>query len=96
VIAHSHLAHLGDQTQHDWRRQRGSEEAIMSDKASASAREIAQRFPVPPARVADRLLELLLPSEFDHRRDLVANSRGDVPGLADRQTAATPPETMAS
>ena len=68
----------------------------MSDKASPSAREIAQRFPVPPPRVADRLLELLLPSELGRQRDLVAYSRRAGPGHADRQTTATPPEPMAS
>ena len=68
----------------------------MSDTASASAREIAQRFPVPPPRVADRLLELLLPSELGRHRDLVADSREAGRGHADGQTAATPPEPMAS
>lgn len=69
----------------------------MSDKASASGREIAQRFPALPPRVADRLLELLLPSELGRHRDpFIADSRGAGPEHAQRQTAATSSEPMAS
>lgn len=97
MIAHSHLAHLGDQTQHDFGiDQDDGEEANMSDNANASGREIAQRFPVLPPRVADRLLELLLPSELGGHRDPFVADRGAGPELAQRQTAATPSEPMAS
>lgn len=68
----------------------------MSDQASASAREIAQRFPVLPPRVADRLLELLLPFEPGRRDPFVADYRGAAPEHAQRQTAASPSEPMAS
>lgn len=69
----------------------------MSDKARASGREIAQRFPVLPPRVADRLLELLLPSELGRHRDpFVADSREVGQEHAQRQTAATSSEPMAS
>lgn len=69
----------------------------MSDKARASGREIARRFPVLPPHVADRLLELLLPAELGRHRDaLVADSRGAGPEHAQRQTTAAPSEPMAS
>lgn len=69
----------------------------MSDNASASGREIAQGFPVLPPRIADRLLELLLPSELGRYRDpFGADCRGAGPEQARRQTGATPSEPMAS
>lgn len=69
----------------------------MSDKANASGREIAQRFPALPPSVADRLLELLLPSEPRRHRDpFVADARGAGREHAQRQTGATPSEPLAS
>lgn len=69
----------------------------MSDRTSASGREIAQRFPVLPPRVADQLLELLLPSELgSHRESIVPDPRRTRPEHTERQRAATPSEPMAS
>lgn len=69
----------------------------MSDRTSASGREIAQRFPVLPPRLADQLLELLLPCEpGSHGEFLVPDPRRARPEPTQRQRAATPSEPMAS
>lgn len=69
----------------------------MSDRASTSGREIAQRFPLLPPCVADRLLELLLPSELDHLRDpSVSDPHGVGLDHAQRQTTAPRSEPRAS
>ncbi len=69
----------------------------MSDPTTPSGREIALQFPVLPPRIADRLLDLLLPSEPSGHRDAIVTEHRDAgAGPLPRQTAETPSEPMAS